>query len=206
MYARGQLRQRPNMGGALFEKIKLEAAFMKEFVRAPLLVGSICPSSRALTKTLVHMAGTDREGLIVDLGAGSGIVSQELLGAGVASERLVAVELSPGFRKSFARACPGVAMITGDARDLGKLLDRHAPGVPVCSVISSLPFRVMPRPIVLDILREIRHVLLERGGSFVQYTYAWWMQYPLRKFGFAPDAARLVLKNVPPAKVEIYRP
>jgi phospholipid N-methyltransferase len=194
------------MGGALFEKLKLEAAFMKEFVRAPLHVGSICPSSRALTKTLVQMAGTGREGLIVDLGAGSGIVSQELLRAGVAPERIVAVELSPGFRKTFSRTCPGVAMITGDARDLGKLLGRHAPGAPVCSVISSLPFRVIPRPIVRDILREIRSVLSERGGSLIQYTYAWWMQYPLRKFGFSPAAARLVLKNVPPAKVESYRP
>ena len=203
---RSQLRQRPNVGGALFEKIQLEAAFMKEFMRAPLNVGSICPSSRALTRTLVHMAKTSREGLVVDLGAGSGIVSQELLHAGVAPERIVAVELSTGFCKTFAQSCPGVTMITGDARELGKLLDVHAPGMSVCSVISSLPFRVMPRPVVAAIARELHAVLAVRGGSLVQYTYAWWMQYPLRQFGFAPAAARLVLKNVPPARVESYAP
>ena len=195
---------RPFRESRLMEMIRLEARFAREFVISPFNVGSVCPSSRALTQTLVSMADISREGLVIDLGAGSGIVTRELLHAGVAPERILGVEISGGFKTAFERQCPGVTMITGDARNLGLLLNEYAPGKPICSILSSLPFRVMPGSVVRAITREMHSVLAERGGSLVQYTYAWWISYPLRKFGFMPGAARLVLKNVPPARVERY--
>lgn len=199
-----QRAARPFRESRLMEMIRLEARFAREFVSSPFNVGSVCPSSRALTQTLVTMAGIEREGLLIDLGAGSGIVTRELLHAGVAPERILGVELSDGFKTAFERQCPGVTMITGDARHLGRLLDEHAPDKPLCSILSSLPFRVMPGAVVRAITQEMRRVLGQRGGSLVQYTYAWWISYPLRRFGFTPGAARLVLKNVPPARVERY--
>lgn len=196
---------RPLRGGGLIEKIRLETRFMTEFMRAPFNVGSVCPSSRALTQTLVRMADLSGSGLVIDLGAGSGIVTRELLLCGVAPERILAVELSPGFRKAFSEQCPGVTMITGDARELGSLLEAHAPGRGIGTIISSLPLRIMPDSVVAAVMRELRGVLAERGGTLLQYSYFWWMNFPLRRFGFAPRSSRLVLKNVPPARVEDYR-
>ncbi len=195
-------RQAP--AGRLLEKIRVEAGFVKEFVRAPFHVGSICPSSKALTETLIRMAKVGDEGLVVDLGAGSGIVTAELLKAGVAPERIVGVELSPGFAKTFSRLHPTVPVLVGDARDLGALLSRHYTQYRIAAVISSLPLRVIPGSAVREIMHEVRAVLAANGGCLVQYTYAWWMSYPLRRFGLAPTGARMVFKNVPPAKVERY--
>ena len=188
----------------LFEKIRVEAGFVKEFVCAPLHVGSICPSSKALTEALVRMAMVGDEGLVIDLGAGSGIVTTELLKAGLPPERVAGVELSPGFAKTFTRLHPNVPMLVGDARNLGKLLGATYKDYRIAAIISSLPLRVLPAPVVREIMHEVRAVLAARGGCLVQYTYAWWMSYPLRRFGLVPKAARVVFKNVPPAKVERY--
>lgn len=196
---------RPLRGGGLMEKIRLETRFVTEFMRAPFNVGSVCPSSRALTQALVRMAAPSGDGLIIDLGAGSGIVTRELLLGGVPAENLLAVEISPGFRKAFAEQCPGVPMVIGDARNLGNLLETHAPGRGIRSIISSLPLRIMPDSVVAAVMRELYAVLDARGGTLVQYSYFWWMDFPLRKFGFTPRSARMVLKNVPPARVEGYK-
>lgn len=196
---------KPFRSGA-FEKIKLETRFMAEFLRAPFCVGSVCSSSRSLTRTLTEMADLEDGGVVVDLGAGAGIVSRELLLCGVAPERILAVEVSSGFSKAFSRQCPGVPLVVGDARNLGNILDAHAPGKNVCAVISSLPLAVLPALVTAAVMKELYAVLETRGGVLVQYTYLWWTNFPLRQYGFSPRDSRLVLKNVPPARVEGYRP
>ena len=76
-------------------------AFMREFVQSPTHVGSICPSGKALASTLIETVPDDGQGLIIDLGAGSGSVTEELLRAGIAPHRILALELLPGFRDVF---------------------------------------------------------------------------------------------------------
>ena len=92
----------------------------------------------------------------------------------------------------------------GDARRLNAILDAHAPGQPLCAVLSSLPFRVMPAGLIQAILQEVHIAVENRGGLLVQYTSAWWMHYPLKKCGFSPQSSNIVLSNLPPAKVESY--
>ncbi len=193
------------LSDAVSDTMRTTRTFFGAFVRAPMHVGSVCPSSRALALALIRHIPVSDKGVIVDLGAGSGSVSEELLRCGVAPEKILAVEISEAFAELFVRRCPNVPLAIGDARRLGNVLDRHAPGRRVCGIISSLPFRVMPSECVAEILREIRKVLQERGGSFVQYTYALWMNYPLAKYGFCPHAGSIVLKNLPPARIESYR-
>jgi phospholipid N-methyltransferase len=192
-------------------KMRTASAFLKEFVRSPRHVGSVCPSSRFLTAALLdvmdHAASlslNERPGLIIDLGAGSGIVSETLLRAGISPRRIVAVEISSGFVRVFQRRCPGVRLLIGDARHLGALLDEYAPAAPVTGIISSLPLRVFTSELIEEILQEIKSVVARRGGVLIQYTYAWWMRYPLAQYGFMPYEARSVLRNLPPAKVESY--
>jgi phospholipid N-methyltransferase len=193
-----------NRLSGVWSQIRTSSTFFKEFAQAPSHVGSICPSSRALTAALIQAARVNESGLIIDLGAGSGIVSEELLKAGIAPERLLAIEISPGFAGVFARRCPQVPLFIEDARKLSLILKRYGRQRPISGIISSLPLRIMPSPLVEEIMTEMRQVLDTRGGSLIQYTYAWWMRYPLTRYGFKPIASRLVLKNIPPAKVESY--
>ena len=188
----------------VLQSMRPPAIFFKEFITAPRHVGSICPSSRALTTALARMAPAHDDGLVIDLGAGSGIVTERLLRIGIAPERILAVELSPRLAEICRQRCPEVTTLTGDARDLAAMLAKHVPGKRIACIISSLPFRVMPAGQVREILRAVRFVLKDRGGFLVQYTYAWWQHSPLRRYNFSPLAVQIVLFNCPPAKVETY--
>ena len=178
--------------------------FLRAFIKRPTTVGSVCPSSEALTDRLLAGVSRRDDGLVIDLGAGSGPVSAAMLRSGIARDRIIAVESLGSFAAPFSARCPGVRLVVGDARNLKAILDREAPGRPVSAVVSSLPFRVLGPDLTRDILREIHLVLEERGGTLVQYSYAWWMRYPLRASGFTPMRASVEWKNLPPARVEAY--
>ena len=203
--------------GRLWDFLKVEMGFVKEFACSPFLVGSICPSSRMLAAQLVGMAqnaacsapatgaaANAAGGLVIDLGAGPGPVTGELLRAGISPDRIVAVERSPAFAAAFKRRYRQVPILTGDAADLRRMLAEHFPDAPISAVISSLPFRSIPRKIAANILWELNAALAERGGVLVQYSYIWWMKHALGAHGFKPVQSRLVIQNVPPARVESY--
>lgn len=182
--------------------------FLGQFLRFPARTGSICPSSRFLAHTLADMAlkYNFSQGLIVDLGAGSGVVSHELLKCGVLPQRIVAVDISRRFQNLFRQTCPAIRLHVADARDLLSIISRHYPQFPVQAVISSLPLRSLPFNIVSEIMCEIWKVLQNRGGVLIQYTYAVWMRSSLEQFGFHPMERRYVPMNFPPALVEQYSP
>lgn len=194
---------------AMFDKVVSNAFFLGQFLRSPGKIGSICPSSRFLVHALAQAAldkANDIQGLIVDLGAGSGVVSRELLKCGVAPERILAVDISGHFREIFRKHCPGLELHTGDARNLEDLINKYNPGQPLQAVISSLPLRVMPGNLVSEIMSETRKVLRRRGGVLIQYTYAFWIHSALDPYGFLTEDRRFVPVNIPPALVEKYTP
>ena len=180
------------------------AAFAREFIQAPSHVGSVCPSSQALTSAMINYLPDKSKGLIVDLGAGSGIVSEQLVRNGIDASRIVAVEVSPGFKNIFQKRCPNVSLVVGNARNLSSILDAYDLSAPISGIVSSLPLRMMSASLVTEIMLEVKNTIEQRGGLLIQYTYAWWMRYSLSKYGFVPVSNQFVLKNLPPAKVEAY--
>lgn len=141
--------------------------FFRQFLRSPSKVGSVCPRSRLLSCTLVEMSLENPApyGLIVDLGAGSGVISRQLLQHGVPPERILAVDISEHFHKVFSKHCPDVELHVGDARYLEKIISKHFPSLPLQAVISSLPLRCMPPGAIAEIMLEIRNILRKKGRS-----------------------------------------
>jgi phosphatidylethanolamine/phosphatidyl-N-methylethanolamine N-methyltransferase len=187
----------------LRERVKTHVDFVKTFVRSPRRTGSICPSSEALVSALVG-AVPAADGLVIDLGAGTGIVTERLLNSGVPPGSVVAVECCKPLVKMLERKYANVLILGDDARYLSSLLALNRPAEPLRAVISSLPFRAMPKRVVDSIAWELRRTLAERGGCLIQYSYLWWLHYPLRRYGFTPQRRVFVFKNVPPAVVEVY--
>ena len=95
-------------GGARRPGLADNARFLKNLVAAPRLTGAVAPSGRALARAMAAAAGSPPDGLIVELGPGTGPVTRALIEAGVARERLVLVEYDAGFcrllRQRFAPA------------------------------------------------------------------------------------------------------
>ena len=92
------------------------SAFVRAWVRSPRSVGMVCPSGMPLARSMAAFAPRKGDGLVVELGAGTGTVTRQLLDAGIAPRRLVVVEQSP------------VMVSTGEAINLaeaGNLAQEH---------------------------------------------------------------------------------
>ena len=182
-------------GAVRIKKLSLRpgVVFVREWARSPRLAGAVCPSGTALAKAMADRvpAGT---GLVVDLGAGTGAVTAALLKKGIAAHRIVVVEQSAVMVKYLCKRFPGLTILRGDAAELSRLL----PGRPVDCVISSLPLVSLPETKREAIVHELKRVL--QGRPLVQFTYFWGGTY-LSKKGFNRVSSRLVLKNLPPARV-----
>lgn len=175
------------------------ALFLREFLANPRDVGSIWPSSRRLAWRMARAVPLEPGHRVVELGAGTGAVTEALLQRGLPPARLVVVERSAELVAHLRRRFPGVRVIHGDAADLVELL-----GGPdsVDSVVSSLPLRSLPPRQVAAIVRAASAVLAP-GGRLIQFSYRLARPGSLSR-RFLAVASGLVWSNLPPARVAVF--
>lgn len=176
------------------------ALFLRQYLARPRTVGSVWPSSGWLARVMVRSLPQQREGLVIELGAGTGAVTRALLAGGVAPERLRVLERTPAFVRHLRQQFPGLAVMQDDASRLAELLPA---GVPVAAIVSSLPLRAMARDEVAAIVRQWRQVLAP-GALVVQYTYALCGDGSGLGAGFREREHRFVWRNLPPARVSWF--
>jgi phosphatidylethanolamine/phosphatidyl-N-methylethanolamine N-methyltransferase len=143
----------------------------------------------------------DVEDLVVELGAGTGAVTEALLARGVPARQLIAIERSPALADLLRARFPGIRVVCGDAVHLRRLLRHLGTGGARINIVSSLPLRSLPPKQVHSILKEIGGVL-RSGGRWIQFTYALVGRQIPR--GFAREASSLVWRNLPPARVDVF--
>ena len=89
------------------------------------------------------MHGPDRGGPVVELGAGTGPVTQALIEAGCPVDQIVVVERDAELCGSLERRFSGLQVLHGNALELGEIL-ASARISSVRVVLSGLPMRVVP--------------------------------------------------------------
>lgn len=176
--------------------------FMRALWNNPRAVGACSPSSKMLSKVMAEQVPLPIKGLVVELGGGTGSVTQALLQRGIPAARLCVVEQSPVLAGLLRKRFPGVTIIQGDAGACQALLPGREPYVH--AVVSSLPLLSLPKPVVINITREIQSMLARRG-TLIQFTYRVGGTSPLAA-SFEPVRSQTILFNLPPAKVEVFRP
>ena len=65
----------------------------RRFLRNPVQVGALCPSSRGLCRMMVSHVGMESAGVIVELGPGTGVITREIVRKMPENARLIAIEL-----------------------------------------------------------------------------------------------------------------
>ncbi len=185
-----------------------EARFIKTWFENPKATGAVSPSGRSLSRTMARYVDPAVPGPVIELGPGTGPVTEALIRRGVAPDRLVLVEYDAAFCKLLARRFPGCHVVQGDAYALGDTL-RGLLDEPAAAVVSSLPLLNRPDPERLRLLAEA-FALLHPRGPFVQFTYGLTSPVPRHRSPWATRfEARVsapVWLNLPPARVWIYRP
>jgi phospholipid N-methyltransferase len=142
-------------------------AFLGQFIRQPLEVASIAPSSRFVARRVARCV-RGASGTIVEIGAGTGGITRALLGTIAADARLVAVELNPALAERAARIDdPRLVVHCGSAEDLPVILRQHR-CTPATAIVCGLPFSMVPRLRGMRIVRALERSLAP-GGDLVAY-------------------------------------
>lgn len=198
---------RPRLANVLQERFSDEARFIRAWFENPGVTGAVSPSGRFLARAMARYVDSAVAGPVIELGPGTGPVTQALLQRGLPPERLILVEYDPAFCKLLERRFPGARVVQGDAYDLGATL-AGVLDAPACAVVSSLPLLNRPEPDRLALLCDA-FGLLDPAGAFVQFTYGMVSPIPRRPlpgFGrFSAEASQPVWLNLPPARVWCYR-
>src|ERR1700690_3967840 len=74
-----------------------EVRFLRSWIERPLSIGAVTPSGKILARTMASYVDPDSNGPVVELGPGTGPVTEALVRAGVAPSRLVLVGFNPSF-------------------------------------------------------------------------------------------------------------
>jgi phosphatidylethanolamine/phosphatidyl-N-methylethanolamine N-methyltransferase len=179
--------------------------FLGHWARNPFLIGAVAPSGPVLAKAMAKCVDVEREGPVVELGPGTGPVTEALL-ARVPRERLILVEYEEKFCDLLTQRYPGLKVLQGDAYDLKKTLDGHLSGPPA-AIVSSLPLLVRPEGDRVSLLAQAFE-LMGPQGVLIQFTYGATSPIPLDapELGgaYVSKGSAPILLNFPPARVWRY--
>jgi phosphatidylethanolamine/phosphatidyl-N-methylethanolamine N-methyltransferase len=177
--------------------------FFKHWLRSPKSMGSIIPSSMSLARAIAAEVAWQPGDHVIELGGGTGAITQGLLERGIPAENLVVVELESNLYSYLASRYPDVTVVQGDATRLGEIVAR-LPIERVSTVISGLPMVRMPMAFKRAIIEQGFGVM-PPGHFMLQYTYSPLAPVPVKELNLEAELARYVIRNFPPAAVWRYR-
>jgi phosphatidylethanolamine/phosphatidyl-N-methylethanolamine N-methyltransferase len=179
--------------------------FLQEWLANPQRTGSVAPSSPQLAAAMARWLPSDPESFVLELGPGTGAVTEMLLKRGLREDRLVAIEHNPKLARLLREKFPRAHIITGDAWQLDELLrGRREPIESVGAVISSLPLLNFPLEQAEALAQKIRSVL-QPHGNWVQYSYHLGKKQVRGSSTFKLRASKIVWLNFPPARVSVFQ-
>ena len=169
--------------------------FLRAFAANPRQVGAILPTSRQAVRDMLDLGDVPAAGLVVELGAGTGVQTGEILARMRSDARLVALEIDPGLARLLEERFddPRLQVVCGSAEDLAEHLDGDLADVLVCA----LPFTSLEPGLRRRILDSLPRALAS-GGVALVIQYSPLIQSELRRL-FPSVRRRISLLNVPPA-------
>jgi len=171
--------------------------FIAQLLRKPHQLVALAPSSRALS---AEMAATldPAGGPVIELGAGTGRITQAILDRGFAPEQVHSIEMNPEFCDLLRAKFPGLNVHRMSAGDVGDLAVTGAQ-----AVVSGLPLLSMPHDLQ-DAILTGSFKQVGAAGSYIQFTYG--PKPPVKAairdaMGLTWTTSRKIWGNLPPARV-----
>ncbi len=184
-------------------RIDDEVQFLRSWIEKPLSTGAVMPSGKLLARAMARLVDTNVSGPIVELGPGTGPVTEALVEHGVDPARLVLVEFNPVFCRMLRSRYPAATVVQGDAYRLKHLLGTLL-REPAAAVVSGLPLFTKPVRTRLRLISDAFGLLLP-SAPFIQFTYAVVSPIPRNLPGVHARSTERIWRNLPPAQVWVYR-
>jgi phosphatidylethanolamine/phosphatidyl-N-methylethanolamine N-methyltransferase len=180
-----------------------EVRFIRSWIEKPLSIGAVTPSSKALARAMAAYVDPNSKGPVIELGPGTGPVTEALVTHGIDPARLILLEYDPTFCKLLRQRYPAATVVQGDAYSLKRVLGSHL-AEPAAAVVSGLPLFTKPLKTRLKLVYEA-FALMVPGAPFVQFTYATVGPIPKALDRVRSEASERIWMNIPPARIWVYR-
>ena len=172
--------------------------FLRGFIKHPVMVGSIIPSSSKLIAKMLAPVDWETTRVFVEYGPGVGTFTRPILDLLGPDARLIAIDTNAEFIDYLRTDIddPRLIAVAGSAADVEKIVAAHGFDH-VDYVLSGLPFSTLP-PGVGDAIGKATAKVIRDGGAFLVYQFS-----PKVRDFIAPFFERIERGfewvNVPPA-------
>ena len=172
--------------------------FLRGFLKNPVMVGSVIPSSKVLIDKMLDPVDWDATRLFVEYGPGVGTFTRPILDRLGPDAKLIAIDTNADFIEFLRKDLddPRFIAVAGSAADVEKIVAAH--GFDHADyVLSGLPFSTLP-PGLGDTIGSATAKVIRPGGAFLVYQFS-----PKVRDFIAPFFERIERgfewRNVPPA-------
>ncbi len=179
--------------------------FFLEYLKNPKQVGAIASSSQFLVKSMIDEIDFHKSSCIVELGAGQGNITKDLLRKLPKKSKLLTFEINKKFVKDLRKIKDKRLIVIEDsAENLEKYLLRN--GFKKADyIIGALPITLWPKKIVNTLLKNIKYSLREKG-KYIQYaSYLRHYQLFVKHFKNKNIKLKYTLLNIPPTFIYVCR-
>lgn len=182
--------------------IKSNFLFLGKFFKHGITIASIWPSSKSLAKATIKEVDFDKANVIVELGAGTGPITDALIRRLKPHTKFIAIERDADFARILHdrfTGLPNVEIVHADVKDLESIL--KARGIErVDYFISGLATPTLPEPVQLRMLACVRKYMPDHGvySNITEVPYYYLKYY---KSLFDNVDFKIVMKNMPPGGV-----
>ena len=146
--------------------------FLRGFLKNPVMVGSIIPSSRVLIEKMLEPVDWSNTRLFVEYGPGVGTFTRPVLDKLGPDATLVTIDTNPDFTRYLKQSIddPRLVAVTGSAANVESILAERGLGS-ADYVLSGLPFSTLPPGVGTDIAKATAKVI-RPGGAFLVYQFS----------------------------------
>ncbi|TKB27431.1 methyltransferase type 12 [Desulfopila sp. IMCC35006] len=188
----------PDKKGNIF-KMNGRLFFFREFLKHPLEIGSIIPSSRFLERRIVQASAVASARVIIELGPGIGGVTRAILRTMPQRARLLSIEINPNFHGLVSKIEDDRLIVhLGSASELREIIAQYDLDPPD-AIISGIPFSTMSRDTGSQIVAAVSSVL-PPNGRFVAYQVKDQVAELCEPF-LGPWRTSIELRNIPPMRI-----
>jgi phospholipid N-methyltransferase len=145
--------------------------FARTFLKNPIMLGSVIPSSRFLIDAVLEPIDWERTRVLVEYGPGVGTITGEILKRMRADTKLIIIEMNKEFVRFLREAFndPRLVVIEGSAADVRQVLAEHG-FANADYIISGIPLGSMPLAVRGRIVSETKEALAP-AGAFIVYQF-----------------------------------
>jgi phosphatidylethanolamine/phosphatidyl-N-methylethanolamine N-methyltransferase len=179
--------------------------FLRAFLKNPLKVGAVAPSSPDLAWQMLDGILPDKENVVIELGVGTGAITKHIVEILPDNDSYLGIEIDAAMVSSLKARYPEMNIVCGNACQLSAIHQESGLGK-VSYILCCLPFVTLPEEVAAQVLSEIEKYM-EHGCLFraFQYAHGYYTPAAIRLRKFMRDRygrskrSDLVAKNVPPA-------